>query len=149
MLREDLRRCHEGGLAAGLDREQDGTHGDEGFSGADVPLQEPVHRAIELEVGADLADRAPLGPGEWEGEAVGELFEQLAGTAVSCPGERLLVLSALGDIELQGEEFFESEEAAGIVEFRVVAGEMDLAQCPGAVPAGEASFGRIEVFLDR
>lgn len=40
---EDLGGCHEGGLVAGFDGEECGGEGDDGFSTADVAVEESVH----------------------------------------------------------------------------------------------------------
>ena len=58
LLGEDLRRGHERRLVAGLDGEEHGAEGDEGFSRADVAVEQAIHRARRGEVGADFRDRA-------------------------------------------------------------------------------------------
>src|SRR6185437_2020234 len=60
LLGEDLGRRHERDLPAALDRLQRGERGDDRLAGADVALQQPLHRHRALEVVGDLAPDALL-----------------------------------------------------------------------------------------
>ena len=57
LLGEHLGRRHQRTLVAALHRRQQRRHGDDRLAGADVALQQPVHRVRPGEVGADLVDR--------------------------------------------------------------------------------------------
>ena len=60
LLRQDLGRRHEGHLEAVLHRDERRQQRDDRLAGADVALQQPVHRLRPLHVVDDLADRLLL-----------------------------------------------------------------------------------------
>ena len=60
LLGQDLGRRHERHLQAVLHRDQRGQQRDDGLAGADVPLQQPVHRLRPLQVVDDLLQRLLL-----------------------------------------------------------------------------------------
>ena len=66
LLGEDLGRCHQRALVPTFHRRQQRRDGDDRLAGADVALQQAVHRVRRGEVGIDLADHPALGRGEWE-----------------------------------------------------------------------------------
>ena len=72
LLGEDLGRRHEGALPPGLDRPEQRRQRDDGLPGADVALQQPLHRRRAREIAVDLGDRPflRLGQGEWQHRAV-------------------------------------------------------------------------------
>ena len=57
LVRQDLGRRHERDLKAVLHRDDRREQRDDGLAGADVALQQPVHRLGPLHVGHDLAQR--------------------------------------------------------------------------------------------
>ena len=61
LLGEHLGRRHQRALVAALHGGQQRGHGDDGLAGADVALQQPVHRVRRGEVGVDLGDHPALG----------------------------------------------------------------------------------------
>ena len=75
LLREQLRGGHERGLAPARHRRQRGERRDHRFPGADVALQEPVHRAVPREVGPDL----PRGPALCRRQLEGQRIDEPAG----------------------------------------------------------------------
>ena len=60
LLGEDLGRRHQRALPAGVDRARRGERRDDRLAGADVALQQAVHRHGAAEVGVDLGGDAPL-----------------------------------------------------------------------------------------
>src|SRR5829696_4455926 len=60
LLGERLRRRHERALPPRLDRAQKRVERDDGLPGADVALQQALHRHRAREVGVELADRGLL-----------------------------------------------------------------------------------------
>ena len=56
LLRKRLRRRHQGGLVATLDGAEQRVERDDGLAGADVALQEPLHRHVLREVAVDVGD---------------------------------------------------------------------------------------------
>ena len=66
LVRQNLGRRHERDLQAVLHRDERGEQRDDRLAGADVALQQPVHRLRPLHVGDDLAQRRLLSVGELE-----------------------------------------------------------------------------------
>ena len=66
LLGEHLGRRHQRALPAGLDGAQQRRERDDGLAGADVALQQPLHRRRPREVAVDLGDRPLLRVGERE-----------------------------------------------------------------------------------
>ena len=54
LLGEDLGGREHGGLAAGVDDGEHGAQGDKGLAGADLALEQPVHRVFGGEVVEDV-----------------------------------------------------------------------------------------------
>ena len=59
---EDLGRGEQGGLSAGVDDLGHGAQRHDGLAGADLALQEPVHRLVAVELGGELLPHARAGP---------------------------------------------------------------------------------------
>ncbi len=76
LLGEHLGRDHEGALVAALHAVKKRRERDHGLAGADVALQEPVHRVRSGEVGRHLPDRPLLGCGQLEGQAAEERLDE-------------------------------------------------------------------------
>jgi hypothetical protein len=143
LLGEDLGWRHQRGLRAGVDGQQHRRHRDEGLAAADVALQQPVHRPRRAEVGDDLLDRSLLRAGQVEGQAFVKALQQ-GGLGPLHPAAVVHDAGATpNDIELEREEFLQSEASArglGLFDrFR----EMHLAKCLGA------RGGRIDIESDR
>ncbi len=69
LLGQHLGGRHQRGLVPAVDPGEHRGHRDQGLAGADVALQEAVHRHPPLEVTQDLVDRPFLGTGEGERQA--------------------------------------------------------------------------------
>ena len=67
---ENLRGCHDRGLAAVLGRADGGEGGDDRLAGADVALQQAHHRASPGKVVQHVSGHPGLGAGEAEAECV-------------------------------------------------------------------------------
>ena len=78
LLGERLRRRHQRPLAPGLDRAQERVQRDDRLPGADVALEQPLHRRRAREVGVDLGDRALLVGRERERERRAVAVDELA-----------------------------------------------------------------------
>ena len=76
---EDLRGRDERPLAPVVDHARQRRQCDDGLAGADVALQEALHRRGARQVGVDGVDRRALGVGEGEGQRVLEAVAQAAG----------------------------------------------------------------------
>ena len=88
LLGQHLGRGHQGALVTTLHRGEQGRHGDDGLAGADVSLQEAVHRVRRGEVGLDLTDRPGLRRGERIRERVVEPADEFATDLVRQPTRR-------------------------------------------------------------
>ena len=64
LLGQHLGRRHQRTLVAALHGGEECGHRDDGLAGADVTLQQPVHRVGRREVGFDLTDRPRLRRGQ-------------------------------------------------------------------------------------
>ena len=73
-----LGRRHQRALPPGLDGAQQRVDGDRGLAGADVALQQPLHRRRPRQVGVDLGDGALLGAGERERQRLAVALDELA-----------------------------------------------------------------------
>ena len=84
---EDLGRGEQGGLPAGVDDLGHGTERDDGLAGADLALQEPVHRLVAVELGGELLPHValPLGELERAGRRRRRRADRRAGGAGRCP----------------------------------------------------------------
>ena len=70
LLGQNLRRRHERRLIARFDREQNGGDGDDGFPGANITLQQPVHWMLRCQVLPDFLDHFFLRSGQFEGQFI-------------------------------------------------------------------------------
>ena len=78
LLGEDFRRRHERDLLARFDGLQRGQRRDDRLAGADVALQQPLHRRRALQVMRDLAPHALLRARQLERHALEQLPRQRA-----------------------------------------------------------------------
>ena len=78
LFRQHTGRCHDGGLSVFLHHEQCGKAGNDGLPGANITLNQPVHRVTGCHVFADVFQCLPLGIGELKRQigkpAIFELF---------------------------------------------------------------------------
>ena len=113
LLRERLRRRHQRSLAPSLDRPQQRVERDRRLPGADVPLEQPLHRRREGEVGVDLHDRRVLRSRERERQRAAVPGDELRRRRERLCDEHLALGRAPPQRELQREELVEREAAAG------------------------------------
>jgi hypothetical protein len=109
---EQLGRRHDRGLAVAFDRVQHGEEGDDRLAAADVALQEPQHPAVGGHVGEDLVDRACLGAGQFERQALQRLATQASVALDAAPGKAALVRPDQGEGELVGQQLVVGEPAS-------------------------------------
>src|SRR5581483_11528714 len=79
LLRERLRRRHQRAAPASLDCAEERVEGDDGLPGADIALEEPLHRLRPPQIAVELGDRLLLVWGEPERERLAIAAEELAG----------------------------------------------------------------------
>ncbi len=109
LLGKRLGRRHQRALAPVLDGAQQRVERDDRLPGADVALQQPLHRHGTGEIRVELADRLLLPGGELEREQLAVARDQLAGRAER-RGDRLLRLAAAArDSDLEQEQLVERE----------------------------------------
>ena len=86
LLCEHLGRRHQRALVAALDRGEQCGDRDDGLAGADVALQQPVHRHRPGQVLGELGERTLLGSCEREREVRHESLDQSRGHRVAFGG---------------------------------------------------------------
>ncbi len=107
---EDFRRRHHGTLRAALDGVEDRARGDDSLAGADVALQEPVHRPWFLHVPLDLLQHALLGVRQDKRQGLDEPVPHLAGGDMGGADEKLLRVDLPRDEhELDAKELLEHQ----------------------------------------
>ncbi len=110
--REHLRRCEECGLSSRLQCTKAGGQGDGRLAGADIALQQPLHRHVAPEIRVDLGDRPTLGQRQLERQVRPVLGAQPAGRRKRAGGRRPVVLRSLCEQrELQQEQLLVGEAA--------------------------------------
>ncbi len=115
LLGEDLGRRHEGALPPGLDRPEQRRQRDDGLPGADVALQQPLHRRRAREIAVDLGDRPFLRLGQGEGQHRAVALQELAAGRQRL-GDQLLALGRPArERELEDEELVEGEPLPGLL----------------------------------
>ncbi len=106
---ERLCRRHQRALASVLDRAQQCVERDDRLAGADVALQQPLHRNRALEIGVDLAHRLLLVRRERERKRRAVALDQLAGRAERRRERALAFRRAPRDAELEQQQLLERE----------------------------------------
>jgi hypothetical protein len=114
LLGERLRRRHQRGLRAALDRAQHRVERDDGLARADLPHQQPLHRAVAGEVGVDGLHRAPLVVGRRERQRVGEPPPRQLARRLERLGARALAAAgaAAQERDLEQHQLLEGQPAA-------------------------------------
>lgn len=74
LAREDFRRSEKDALVTFVRDTECGECGDRGFAGADIAVQESIHRRLSGEVGEDFFPRLFLGVGQREREGAFKAF---------------------------------------------------------------------------
>lgn len=113
---EDLGGGHEGGLPAGLNRDEHGGEGHDGFAAAHVAVEQTVHGNGIGHVLTDFVETAKLGGGEVEGEILQESLQQIADGLLSIAALESMKLAMEQEAQLQQIKFFESEVTTGLGE---------------------------------
>ena len=112
LLGQDLGRRHEGGLQPVLHRQHGGQHRDDGLAGADIALQQAVHRLGALHVLADLLEGGALTGRQLERQ---HAAQRLANAIVDANGVSLALGIRLAPPQqqphLEAEELFEDQPA--------------------------------------
>ena len=131
LLGQHLGGGHQGSLAAGGDRREQGRQGHHGLAAAYIALHQPGHRLGAHQVGADLRQHALLGAGEGEGQQVEEAGHQVVGVAGQGergrrPAPQPLAPQAQG--QLQQQELVEHQAMAPALERLAVGGLVDARQ---------------------
>ena len=138
LLGQHLGRRHQRALVPALHRGEQRRHGHDRLAGADVALQQPVHRVRDGEVGVDLGDRPPLGAGERERqrrvEAPHELAADLVRDARAVALERAL---AQHQHQLDPQQLVERQPAPGLLLVAHRLGQVDLRERHAAVDERE------------
>ena len=109
LLGERLGRGHERALAPGLDRPQQRIYRDCRLSGADVTLQQPLHRRGAGQVGVDLHDGVLLRTGEREWQRGSVPIDEISRRQQRLGHERLTFRSTAAQRELEREQLVERE----------------------------------------
>jgi len=139
LLGEDLGRGHQGALVSALDGGQQGAERDDGLPGADVALEEPVHRPGGSEIGADLGDGPLLVAGQPEGQLSMERRHQGPVRPMPEPDPAFLEGPLpRHETELHAEEFVELEPMGGPEVVRLRLRLMDAVVSAGAARHPEA-----------
>jgi hypothetical protein len=109
LLGQDLGRGHDRGLVARFDGGQGGERGDDRLAGADVALEQPVHRVGRRHVAADLVPHALLRAGERPRQRRAQLLDERAGRAERDALRACGPRAQDGQAELQQQEVFEGQ----------------------------------------
>ncbi len=113
LLGQDLGRRHHRRLIAGLDRGEHGQCGHDRLAGADVALEQPVHRVGRGHVGADLRPHPLLGAGERPRQRRAQTAHERARRVqrdAASPGR---ARAQDGQAELEQQEVLEGQPADG------------------------------------
>ena len=124
LLGENLRRRHHRRLVPRLHRRAYRQRGHHGLAGADVPLQQPVHRVRRGHVAADVVPHAFLRRRQREGQARAQPAEQLAARPHGHAALPRRARAQNSQAELQEEEVVEGQAAHGVRALAFTGGEM-------------------------
>ena len=131
LARQHLGRGHDRRLVAGVDRHQRRVQCDERLAGADVTLQQDVHRVRPRHRRPDLAHRPSLGVGGLERDRLQQPVRERTVEVVGHPCALCFhTMLAEGHPQLQREQLVELQPLTGGVQRRFVGREVDVAQRP-------------------
>ena len=125
LLGERLRRRHQCALPPSLGRAEERVQRDRGLAGADVPLEQPLHRDRPGEIRVDLGNRLVLRPGEREREEIAVAGDELGRRRQGLRYEHLSLGGAPPQRQLEGEQLVEREAPAGSLGLVLRAGAME------------------------
>ena len=127
--REHLGRSQQDRLAAVVDHRQHRPQRDHGLAGADLALQQPVHRVRTGQVGEDLLADLRLTFGELERQPLVELVQQAAlGPRPRYGVQRVGDRPALGQDRLHHQRFLEPEPLLRVADVLLGVRQMHLLQ---------------------
>ena len=115
LLGERLGRGHQGALPTRLHRAEERVQRNHRLAGADIALEESLHRRRPAEVGVDLGDHLLLRLGEREGQHRAVARRQAACERKRLGDERFALHRASPERELEREELIEREAAARLL----------------------------------
>ena len=111
---KDFRGRQQRALVAGVDHLQHRQHRDDGLAGADLALQQPVHRLGRGQFGRDHVEHLALSAGQLERQPVHQRGRQAVVAARrGGPGFRQLAVAALHQRPLQPDGLVEGQPLAG------------------------------------
>ena len=143
LLGEHLGRRHQRSLVPALHGGEQGGDGDDRLAGADVALQQPVHRVGSRQVGVDLADHPLLGGGQREAQRGVEPADQLAaGLVADADGVALHRPLAHHEHQLHPQQLVERQPAPGPLLVVERLRQVDVVQRGAAVDQARAGDGR-------
>ncbi len=129
LLGEHLGRREQHGLAAGVDDGEHGAQRDQRLAGADLALQQPVHRVLGGQVGEDLGADLLLTVRQGEGQPGVEGVQHAAGDgAARDRGQRGVGGPALGEGDLEDERLVPAQPVLGALLLLLVARAVDQLQ---------------------
>ena len=114
---QDLRRRHEGPLVAIFHDLGQGHGGDDGLAGADVALDEAVHRSLAFHVVLDVQEGPRLVTGEFKGQLADEGLEQPAVGAAFDADLLAFATPPQEKTQLHVEELFQGQVVTGCILF--------------------------------
>jgi hypothetical protein len=126
---QHLGRGQQNRLSAGVDGLQHRTEGDNGLARANLPLQQPVHRARAGELGGQGLTHRALPSGERERHHGVEGVQQPAGAHGPRSGRKLLAGDALaGEHRLHHQRLLEAQTPPGRLDLRLGGRPVDALQ---------------------
>ena len=129
LLGEHLGRRHQRTLVATLHGGQQRGDGDDRLAGADVTLQQPVHRVRRGEVGVDLGDHPPLGVRQREAQrGVEPGHERAVDLVADADGVPLHRPLAHHEHQLHPQQLVEGQSAPGVLLVGDRLGQVDVVQ---------------------
>ncbi len=114
LLRKGLGGNHERALGSGLDRTHERIEGDDGLPGADVSLEEPLHRNGLGEIAVDLRDRPLLMLGQLEGK-LGPVPGDERPRRRQRSRKGVFLAATAGNRDLEAEQLIEREPPASLL----------------------------------
>ena len=152
LLGERLGRRHQRALPPVLDGAQERVERDDRLAGADVALQQPLHRRRALEIDVDLAHDLLLVRRERERQRLAVALDQLAGLAERRCERALALRRAARDADLQQEQLLEREplppDLRLVLGLRMVEHEERVALQRQCLAVAELGRQRVEVVDD-
>ena len=131
LLGQHLGRGHQGPLTTGLDGAEQGGQGDDGLTAAHIALHQAGHRLGAGQVGPDFGQYPLLGLRQRKGQDGKETLHQALPTGQQQQGWGLALtelVSALGQRELEQQEFVKHQPAPAGLQLLLVGRGMDLGE---------------------